>query len=158
MSIAVIDNFPVADLYDRYGVKSSSTLYARLNKLGIKPHSIDDKSFITSAELAQMDESNNQKQQTGRLAKSTLASIDNAPTVQVLTDIIHGYMQPVNPVYSLRERLETLTLAAKNGWQLSSSEVEMLIGIRPYGKIYKRCGFIFTQVAKHREAEWSVSR
>jgi hypothetical protein len=158
MSIAVIDNFPVADLYDRYSVKSSSTLYARLGKLGIKPHSIDGKAFITSAELAQMDESNNQKQRTGRLAKSDLAPIDNTPIVEVLTDIIHGYMQPVNPVQSLRERLETLTLAAQNGWHLSSSEVSLLIGIRPYGKIYKRCGFIFTQVAKHREAEWRVSR
>ncbi|TVQ45051.1 MAG: hypothetical protein EA365_08770 [Gloeocapsa sp. DLM2.Bin57] len=50
-----INNFPVQQLSSRYGI-GRSQVYSRLNQLGITPHSINRKSYLTIAELERLDD------------------------------------------------------------------------------------------------------
>jgi hypothetical protein len=50
-----LTNFPVQQLGDRFGI-GRSQVYSRMNQLGITPHTINRKSYLTIAELERLDD------------------------------------------------------------------------------------------------------
>jgi hypothetical protein len=55
--------------------------------------------------------------------------------------------------------LSFLTKAARLGWELPTSQVQLLLGAKPRGASLDRYGFTFRAVGKHgQETSWRVER
>jgi len=62
-------------------------------------------------------------------------------------------------VEHLERLLSFLSKAARLGWSLPTSSVELLLVAKPRGAAMERFGFTFRQVGQHgREAAWRVER
>ncbi len=55
--------------------------------------------------------------------------------------------------------LSFLTKAARNSWELPTSQVQLLVGAKPRGTSFSRYGFSFRPAGKHgQETSWRVAR
>ncbi len=177
----------VQQLCDRYGIKSRKSLYTRLNGLGIKLGKKNNKSYATEEQIALLDEQNEHIKKGGsidnfepvKLAEVTVhnpTTQDSANTdissiaettqhnsqlttqEELLGDIVAAIadkLPPKNPLWYMHE----LELAITSGWQLSTSQVEQLIGIKPRGETFKHGCFIFSKCGKiSRESAWIVAK
>jgi hypothetical protein len=55
--------------------------------------------------------------------------------------------------------LSFLTKAARNSWELPTSQVQLLVGARPRGSSFSRYGFSFRPSGRHgQETSWRVER
>jgi hypothetical protein len=55
--------------------------------------------------------------------------------------------------------LSFLTKAARNSWELPTSQVQLLVGAKPRGTTFARYGFTFRPAGKHgQETSWRVER
>jgi hypothetical protein len=55
--------------------------------------------------------------------------------------------------------LSFLTKAARNSWELPTSQVQLLVGAKPRGASFSRCGFSFRPSGRHgQETSWRVER
>jgi hypothetical protein len=72
-----------------------------------------------------------------------------------LVGVIVSNIQPRSPLW-FHEELEK---AAKQGWILSSSDVEALIGVKPKGEIFHRGGWEFVRAGKiGNQGAWKVNK
>lgn len=52
-----------------------------------------------------------------------------------------------------------LTKAARNSWELPTSQVQLLVGAKPSGTTFSRYGLILRPAGKHgQETSWRVER
>ena len=90
-------------------------------------------------------------------AIDTVNSELDTPMVMLerLVGAIASNIQPRSPLW-FHEELEK---AAKQGWILSTSEVEALIGVKPKGEIFHRGGWEFVRAGKiGNQGAWKVKK
>ena len=90
-------------------------------------------------------------------AIDTVNSEIDTPMVMLerLVGAIASNIQPRSPLW-FHEELEK---AAKQGWILSTSEVEALIGVKPKGEIFHRGGWEFVRAGKiGNQGAWKVKK
>jgi hypothetical protein len=84
-------------------------------------------------------------------------NVSKTPIVMLerLVGAIISNIQPRSPLW-FHDELEK---AAKQGWILSSSEVEALIGVKPKGEIFHRGGWEFVRAGKiGNQGAWKVNK
>lgn len=90
-------------------------------------------------------------------AIDTVNSTEDSPMVMLerLVGAIASNIQPRSPLW-FHEELEK---AVKQGWILSSSDVEALIGVKPKGEIFLRGGWEFVRAGKiGNQGAWKVNK
>ena len=179
----------VQELCDRYNIKSRKSLYSRLDGLGIildkdgnKSYARDEqvklldqqdehiknggtiKNFVPAAEVTVDDTSS--KADISSILKTTQHSTQLTVQSELLGDIVQAVsvaiaekMQPVDPLWYLG-RLE---VARASGWELTTSQVQELIGVKPSckkgKKTFRRGSFIFVKSGRiGNQTSWRVKR
>ena len=87
----------------------------------------------------------------------TVNSTEDSPMVMLerLVGVIVSNIQPRSPLW-YHEELEK---ASKQGWILSTSEVETLIGVKPKGEVFCRGGWEFVRAGKiGNQGAWKVNK
>ena len=181
----------VSELCDRYEIKSRKSLYSRLDGLGITLDRDGNKSFATQEQIKLLDAQNEHIKNGGILKNfvptahaevtvhdtvdnpdtaSTLGTTQHTPQlstqsvllgdiIQNLSNAIAQKMQPVDPLWYLG-RLE---VARASGWELTTSQVKELIGVKPSckqgKKTFRRGSFIFVKAGKiGNQTSWKVQK
>ena len=176
-----IDQIPIAQLQDRYGLERSS-VYARLSALKIKPLKIGRRSFVSEDQVKRLDEFDSYLKSGGNVAdfmsnghpvdasESSLevssghlldAQLSNQTILDVLSDLVAGLSR--RPTDDLSARLHLLQDACDHGWLLPTSELAQALQLNPktlsHHKSYQRYGFSFTKVGRSgAESAWEVSK
>jgi hypothetical protein len=187
MSEATLDRVPIAQAQASSGL-SRSSFYKRLQHAGITPLKVGVSSYLTQEHLERLADCERWVQ-AGNKPEDFLASIGEAlpsagapgaltvtqaqalaaakshPThLALLSDLPEEAEEsPDDLVRAEVEHLDALlsflTKAARFGWCLPTSRVELLIGGRPRGSAWERYGFVFRAAGKHgQETSWRVER
>lgn len=172
----------IAELEHRYGI-TRKPLYDRLKALNIKLAKDGNRAYANEEQIKLLDQQNKHIKNGGTLknfvpithAEVTVdtASIvettqhnsqltTQSETTQLITNLsqaIAEKMQPVDPLWYLG-RLEA---ARASGWELTTSQIKSLIGVKPTcpkgKKTYKRGSFVFVKVGKiGRQTAWKVQK
>ena len=189
----------VAELCDRYEIKSRKSLYSRLDGLGITLDKDGNKSYATEKQVKLLDQQNEHLKNGGTLknfvptthaevtvhdtVNNTQHNPDTASIIEttqhtpqlrtqseamaiLLGDMankvamaIAEKMTPPNPTWYLVE----LERARASGWELTTSQVKDLIGVKPScqkgKKTYKRGSFVFVKSGKiGSQTAWKVQK
>lgn len=170
----------IADVLSMTGLKRT-TLYSRMEGLGIKPTKQGRNSFITEDKLHQLqalhehlgkggmihnfgvvgDDSENRTSPI-QLIVSPPGAITPALTqaLEMVAEIMDMSPRPT-AAGELREKLQFLDEAVERAWLIPSGELAAVLGL---GKVpgtsdFERYGFTFTHAAKQgREWLWRVSK
>jgi hypothetical protein len=171
-----IDPFPVAALQDRYNL-GKQAVYNRIDALDIKTFKQGNKSYITADDVELLDQLHDHISAGGKMDdfKSPKAELGSSPLdrldtptgqpdlalgeVVQLVEALARHLRPAEPLQHLKE----LELAVTNGWLLSSSEVEGLLGCKPRVKKgeqqFTRGSFYFVRSGKiGNQSAWKVVR
>ncbi|MEO0644816.1 MAG: hypothetical protein AAFZ17_01470 [Cyanobacteria bacterium J06650_10] len=179
---AEIDEIPVAQLADRYGVHRSQ-VYTRLDALKqrnpeLVPYKRGRKAYINSYMLQCLDGMAallQQGQTTDEAADQVLGTIKSAPdsradspvdTRQVGSSSLaiaepEQLNEPSFDFSNLLEMLRGLQELADKGWWLSTSQLAQVMGLKslPAGENFERYGFRFTRSGKNGlETAWKVEK
>jgi hypothetical protein len=181
MSNGEIDRLPVEQLPDRYGGLARSAVYNRLKALNIKPKRIGNKSSVNARQLEQLDDLHRFLQAGGNTAEflemrgiqspqeddsqlSSGLSTGQSDLVQLFVSMFSKFQSQAAEPDPLAY-FEKLEQAARNGWQLSTTEVSYLIKlpvaeIQQYGDRFYEAGFVFTRAGFRAKGEvaWKVSK
>ena len=181
----------VNELCDRYEIKSRKSLYSRLDGLGIALAKDGNKSFATQEQIKLLDQQSEHLKNGGTLKNfvptthaevtvhdtadnpdttSTLGTTQHTPQlstqsvllgdiIQTASNAIAEKMQPVDPLWYLG-RLE---VARASGWELTTSQVKELIGVKPScqkdKKVFRRGSFVFVKSGKiGNQTSWKVQK
>ena len=181
----------VNELCDRYKIKSRKSLYSRLDGLNITLDKDGNKSYARNEQIKLLDQQDEHIKNGGTLKNfvptaiaevtvhNTSQNLDTASTVGttqhtpqlntqsvLLGDIIQNIsqaiaekMQPIDPLWYLG-RLEA---ARVSGWELTTSQVRDLIGVKPSckqgKKTFRRGSFIFVKAGKiGNQTSWKVQK
>ncbi|MBD2437335.1 hypothetical protein [Nostoc sp. FACHB-110] len=165
-----VNRVPVKDLTNRYNI-GKTALYARFEAAGIKPIKEGTRSYISTEELEELDGLDSYLKTGGVLSEfrptivpveeiSSIAMLQNEPanfTTNWLMNVVERliFTSRKSPLDRYRELEEV----AQNGWVLSTSDIEAIIGIKPrilgmaYGSFQiSRCGKV------GREAGWIIKK
>lgn len=179
----------VSELCDRYGIKSRKSLYSRLEGLKIRLNKDKtNKSYATQEQLALLDQQNDHIKKGGTIAtfvpttqgevtvhnntsffENKSVEIDAADAKDALlllaeigANLAHAIAasnEPSDPLWYLGK----LEIARASGWELTTSEVKKLIGVKPICKkgerIYRRGSFILIKSGKiGNQTSWRVQK
>lgn len=125
-----IDNFEPVEIAE-VTVHNSGTQHSE---------NLDISSFESTTQLTAQHET--QEELLGDIATAvTMAIADKLP--------------PKNPLWYMHE----LEIAMASNWQLSTSQIKEMIGVKPRGETFKHGCFIFSKCGKiNRESAWRVSK
>lgn len=173
MSETTLDRVPISQAQAESGL-SRSTFYARLKLCGIAPLKVGAHSFLTAEHLQTLADLDRHveaghKPETfggaaGALAPTTSAQqlvalarqlplLAEGPEAQAPEDLVAAEVE------HLARLLSFLAKAARLGWCLPTSRVELLLGVRPRGAKVERYGFTFLAGGQHgKELSWRVER
>jgi hypothetical protein len=179
-----IDNFPVSELPSRFNI-SKQAIYNRLDSVGIRPSKVGKRAFITAEQLQALDRlhehileggsmvelSNSQvdsmDRSSGRLVKSTIGQVDlSIESSELFLDRVEALVKSIAITLPTRSPLwyiAELEKAQIEGWLLTTSEIQELIGVRPMtaklGLTYQRGCFTFTKAGKiGSQTAWKVTK
>ena len=166
-----VDSVKVSSLLDRYGI-GKTALHNRLNALGIEAEKRGRFSYVSAAQLEQMDQldlrlkagepmpkpSNDEESDTftGHVhrtltERSPNTSIALSPSTDAAILTLASMLQkPVDLLANHRSLQE----ACDKGWALPTPVLRELIGVKPHGEEFDRLGFRFVRTA--RKTEWRV--
>jgi len=162
-----IDPFPISALPDRYNI-TRQTVNIWISKLGIVTQKQGKRAYIGLSDLNELDCLSQHLTEGGKL--SDFASISQTPSESALTPAPSPSPQPqplemmamMQAISSPRDPLAhwaQLEKALENNWQLSSSEIEQLLGLRPKGERWERGSFIFIRTGRiGRETSYRVEK
>lgn len=180
MSDTQLDRIPVSQAQASSGL-SRSSFYKRLQHCGITPLKVGVQSFLTRGDLERLADCERWVQ-AGHRPEDFLASIGEAPAAgrlaaspaQALAAVMAQQLPLVEEerdgeeapeelvaaaVAHLDGLLSFLTKAARNSWELPTSQVHLLVGAKPKGAVFSRYGFAFVPAGKHgQETSWRVER
>ncbi|MFM7676095.1 MAG: hypothetical protein ACKO5F_11050 [Synechococcus sp.] len=170
-----IRRHPVAQVQQESGL-SRSAFYKRMNQAGVVPTRIGQNSFLSPEQvqaLAGLEDhiqaGGNPETFPGRL--QTPPEVDlallqpetrfpqvPAPAEEAEEDQEAPEELVAAAVLHLDGLLSFLTKAARNSWELPTSQVQLLVGAKPRGTTFSRYGFTFRPAGKHgQETSWRVS-
>jgi hypothetical protein len=168
-----IHHHPVAQVQQESGL-SRSAFYKRMAQAGVKPKRIGQNSFLTQEHVQALDAlaayiqtGANPDMFPGRLQTSPELSLVQAetrfPAAAPVEEAEEDQEAPEELVAAAVQHLDGLlsflTKAARNSWELPTSQVELLVGARPRGATFSRYGFTFRPAGKHgQETSWRVER
>ena len=177
-----IDQIPIAQLQDRYGLERSS-VYARLSALNIKPVKTGRRAFVTDEQVKLLDEFDSYLKSGGNVAGFYMSSghpvdasesslevsgghpIDSQLSNQTILDVLSDLVAVLSrrPADDLSARLHLLQDACDYGWLLPTSELAQALQLNPktlsHHKSYQRYGFTFIKVGRSGpESAWEVSK
>ena len=182
----------VQELCDRYNLSSRKTLYSRINALNLKlDKDSNNKSFATVEQIEELDRLNEHLKNGGNLKNYvpvTEVTLDDTTTqhslnsdiaaitettqhnLQLTTQltpellgnlvaVIATKLNPPDPLWYM----DKLEKAIAHNWELTTSEVQQLIGVKPYCKkgenTYKRGSFIFIKSGRiGNQTSWRVDK
>lgn len=182
----------IQELCDRYDIKSRKSLYSRLDGLEITLAKDGNKVYATDEQVALLDQQDEHLKNGGTIKNfvpTTQVTVDNTAQhnkkpdkssivgttqhstqlttqPQLLGDIVEAVsnaialsMTPADPLWYLG-RLEA---ARASGWELTTSEIQRLIGVKPSCKkgkrTFKRGSFIFVKSGKiGNQTSWKVQK
>ena len=182
----------VQKLCDRYDIKSRKSLYSRLDGLGITLDKDGNKSYATEHHLVLLDQQHEHLKNGGTIKNfvpTSRVTVDDttqhsenldisniANTTQhstqltthplLLGDIVESVtaaiaekMNPPDPLWYM----SALERARVSQWELTTSEVQKLIGVKPSCKkgkrTFKRGSFIFVKSGKiGNQTSWKVQK
>ena len=182
----------VSQLCDRYNLNSRKSLYTRLKGVGIEELTKkDNKSIATEGQIKLLDQQHEHLKNGGTIknfvpttqAEVILHNTSSNPDIssivetaqhntelttqtQLLGDIVESvtvaiapYMQPTDPLWYMT----ILERARVQEWELTTSQVKELIGVKPVcnsGKrTFKRGSFIFVKSGKiGNQTAWKVQK
>lgn len=76
-------------------------------------------------------------------------------SLRASTEGLANKLPPKNPLWYMHE----LEIAIANNWQLSTSQIKEMIGVKPRGETFKHGCFIFSKCGKiNRESAWRVTK
>ncbi|MGP1375407.1 MAG: hypothetical protein ACTS3T_21450 [Almyronema sp.] len=179
-----IDRIPVNDLIDRYSL-ARSAVYKRLKDLGIVTIKVGNRAYVNAQQLRLLDEVHAFIQRGGTMAEflemrglkpaeddvtaessglSTLQPDNILDLVSKIAAEMAARLRPSQDVDPLA-CYKALEAAARNGWEIRTSEVAQLLQLDPrevsqYGDRFTDAGFVFTRVGYRSggEAAWRVSK
>ncbi|NJR72953.1 MAG: hypothetical protein HC773_03160 [Scytonema sp. CRU_2_7] len=177
-------NVKISSLTERYGVNSRQTINDRMNHLGIKPVARGE---ISSEQLDKLDKldkwlkANPGKaianfpvepeviiEPLDKLLNNQLDELDNyselAQTVdlETMTRLVEAIAQFVNKPQPLQEfeSFVWLERAAASSWELTTNQVEKLIGVSPRTKkgerSFTRGCFVFSKIPDSTRKRWKT--
>jgi len=163
----------IKDLLDRYNLKTRQALYDRLKALDIELDK-DERGHNVATEyhVEMLDQLDEHLKAGGIMSNftpvsevmvdttlDTLPSLPPAPTLITLLDRVLDRVTPKDPL-SHHTHLER---ASAMSWELSTSEVRELIGVKPRGSEYMRGCWVFQRIKSPQgfkrignEAAWRV--
>jgi hypothetical protein len=181
----------IQELCDRYNIKSRKSLYSRLDGLGITLDKDGNKAYATDEQVKLLDQQDehlknggtiknfvpttqvtvdttqhNENPDTSSIVEATQHSTQLTTQSELLGDIVKAVttaiadkMTPPDPLWYLG-RLEA---ARASGWELTTSQVQELIGVKPSCKkgkrTFKRGSFIFVKSGKiGNQTSWKVQK
>lgn len=166
-----IHHHPVAQVQQESGL-SRSAFYKRMAQAGVKPLRIGQNSFLTQEHVQALD-ALTAYIQTGANPDTFPGRLQTSPDLALVPAEAAAFSAPVEEpeeqeapeelvaatVQHLDGLLSFLTKAARNSWELPTSQVELLVGARPRGSAFSRYGFTFRSAGKHgQETSWRVER
>ena len=172
----------IQELCDRYSIASRNTLYNRLNSLrtkGIDVTLVKDagKSFAPDELVTVLDQQDKWLNAGGTLDNFGLVEEVGTEVVAqeirkednynqnlieaiaiALSQIANNTVRKSDLSPAIRDPLwfvDRLIYAEKLNIWLSTSQVKLLIGVKPYGEVFKRGSFVFKKVGRiGRESAW----
>lgn len=113
--------------------------------------SSDNTSSVSSGNTGGLSSDNTASTRQGALVSQD--SIDRLAIA--IAEIIKPLLPPVDPLW----KYEKLDQAVERGYLLSSSDIKLLLGLKPRGSWFTRGAYVFTQKGKvGRESAWRVKR
>ena len=171
-----IHRHPVAEIQKDSGL-SRYAFYRRLSQAGAKPKRVGQNSFLEAFQLQALRELEEHIQNGGdpdhfpgklpppeELAVvpslRTLPETTQAqPPLEESEDLEAPEELVAAAVTHLDGLLSFLTKAARLGWELPTSQVQLLLGAKPRGASMERYGLTFRAAGKHgQETSWRVER
>jgi hypothetical protein len=179
----------IQELCDRYNIKSRKSLYSRLDGLEITLAKDGNKAYATEEQVKLLDQQDEHLKNGGTIKNfvpttqvtvdNTLSNLDTSSIVEttqhstqlttqseLLGDILESVttaiadkMQPVDPLWYM----SALERARVSQWELTTSQVQELIGVKPSCKkgkrTFKRGSFIFVKSGKiGNQTSWKVQK
>lgn len=161
---------PIAELLERYQLKTRQSLYNRINALGLEPARKGNKVMFNDEAVKLLDQLDEHLDEGGNLdnfvppsevtavgssiepvaAESDLLPFD--PAMMALMQMMESRRSPLDNLRDLED-------AVSYGWLLTTTQIEKLLGVKPRGDQFDRQGFLFSRQGKAgREAQWSVTK
>lgn len=167
---------PLAEVLKESGL-SRSAFYRRLSQAGAKPIRVGQNSFLETVHLqalreleAHIQNGGDPDKFPGKLASPedlavvpSLRSLPGATQTQLPLEEAEDLEAPEELVAAAVSHLDGLlsflTKAARLGWELPTSQVQLLLGTKPRGASLERYGFTFRAAGRHgQETSWRVER
>jgi hypothetical protein len=177
MSDAIpIHRHPVAEVQKESGL-SRSAFYRRLSQAGVKPIRVGQNSFLETFQVQALRElevhiqgGGDPDHFPGKLPPPeelavvhSVRTLPEATQTQLHLEEVEDLEAPEELVAAAVSHLDGLlsflTKAARLGWELPTSQVQLLLGAKPRGAAMERYGFTFRAAGKHgQETSWRVER
>ncbi|NJO74949.1 MAG: hypothetical protein HC833_15005 [Leptolyngbyaceae cyanobacterium RM1_406_9] len=188
MTETTVDSLPVAQLPNRYSI-ARSVLYGRLSELKIETEKRGNKAYVNAQQVDLLDRLHSHIQAGGTTAEflvsvglsdrqelgqprrsagqsdGQLATVEQSAMLAVLMEAIssrypQGVVSRTHPDPDPLANLEALEKACRHGWQLSTSQLAQLLGLKTLsGKTIQRYGFTFTRVGRNGpESAWAITK
>lgn len=181
----VLDNFPVSQLQSRFNI-GKQAVYNRLDALNIKPLKEGNRSYLKPEQLELLDQLHEYITQGGTMAefKSQLDTLDSkvdrldskvsgqdsivkssqGNDLELIIKLVSAGIEKAltsdkskSPLWYMKELKE----ASEEGWLLTTSQIQELIGVKPHTKkgsdTYTRGSFSFVKSGKiGTQTAWKV--
>ncbi|MFW6264166.1 MAG: hypothetical protein ACOC3E_01415 [Cyanobacteriota bacterium] len=171
----------VKDLLERYSLKTRQSLYDRLNGLNLAlPKDDKGHGYATKEQIGLLDQLDEHLKNGGTIASFlplSSVSIDTEPDTQLDTrlDTIQPSLDTLAELAIMMSQfiprdplayMASLERAAASGWELKTSEVKALIGVKPTGNLFERGCWQFSKIPLNNgqfkrigaELAWKVSK
>lgn len=170
-STTPIHRHPVGQVQQESGL-SRSAFYKRMAQAGVRPIRVGQNSFLDREHLDAL-EALEAYIQTGGNPEMFPGRLQTSPDLAMVPSVRPFPASAEEPeedqeapeelvaaaVAHLDSLLSFLTKAARNSWELPTSQVQLLVGAKPRGTAFSRYGFTFRPAGKHgQETSWRVER
>jgi hypothetical protein len=153
---------------------SRAAFYKRMAQAGVKPLRVGQNSFLEREHLEALRALEDWIQGGGR-PEVFPGRLQTSPDVALVPSAVRDFPSAVveepeedqeapeelvaAAVSHLDGLLSFLTKAARNSWELPTSQVQLLVGAKPRGTSFSRYGFSFRPSGRHgQETSWRVER
>ncbi|WP_445246393.1 hypothetical protein [Microcoleus sp. OTE_8_concoct_300] len=164
-----MENHPISELQQRYGLTSRQAVYDRIKALSIEPVA---RGKISSDQLDKLDKLDKHLKSGGTLSdfessrtEVMPAAIEPAAATAInqerenFLELIEAIARHIAATRDPLQHYTALERAIASGWLLSTAEVRSLIGTKPHGDRFQHGSFVFIRAGKiGAQAAWRVAK